>query len=189
MLLAVAVVLATPLASVVTVAFWKVAEAPEVGAVNVTVAPATASPVASVRSTCSGLPKAVPTIVCCEETPVTVRDAGNPDRLTRWNTAVCSVPATDAVTEYAPGLEFAVAVTLATPLALVSAVVLERIAAGVEASGVNVTNTPASGVLPFFTVTCKGAENAEPVGVDCEAPPVAVTDTVVPRSTAAFSPS
>jgi hypothetical protein len=68
MLLAVAVTLATPEASVTTVAAESAAEAPLVGAVNVTVTPLAGKPEESLRVTCSGVEKAVPSTVDCGKT-------------------------------------------------------------------------------------------------------------------------
>ena len=69
LLLAVATVLATPLAAVVAVAGEKVALAPVEGAVKLTATPATGLPFPSLTRAVSGVPNAAPTIVDCEDPP------------------------------------------------------------------------------------------------------------------------
>ena len=61
----------------------KVPLAPPVGAVNVTVAPATGLPKESFTVACKGLAKAVLTAVVCGVPPVAVIDDGTPARLVR----------------------------------------------------------------------------------------------------------
>ena len=68
-----------------------------------------------------------------------------------------------------PGRVFAIAVTLATPLASVMAVLLENVADASTDSpvgGANVTVAPLTGFGPFFTVTCSGVGNAARMVVD-----------------------
>jgi hypothetical protein len=69
----------------------------------------------------------------------------------------------------------AVAVTLATPEALVTATVLDSTALAPTGGAVNVTETPLTG-FPFwsFTVACRALGKAAPTRVDCGVPPAAV---------------
>jgi hypothetical protein len=71
----------------------------------------------------------------------------------------------------------AVAVTLATPEALVTAVPLERAALAPTGGAAKVTVTPPSG-LPSesFTVACNAFGNAVLRAADCGVPPVAVRE-------------
>ena len=70
----------------------------------------------------------------------------------------------------------AVAVTLATPEALVIAEELDNMALAPLAGAAKVTLMPLTG-LPFvsFTVTCRAFAKAALNSVDCGVPPVAVT--------------
>ena len=74
----------------------------------------------------------------------------------------------------------AVAVTLATPAALVTAVPLDKVALGPTVDTVNVTVTPLTR-LPSasFTVACNAIGNAVPAPADCGVPPVAVRNAYV----------
>jgi hypothetical protein len=69
----------------------------------------------------------------------------------------------------------AVAVTLATPEAFVTAVPLERFALAPMGGAAKVTVTPLSGLpTESFTVACRAFPNAAPNTADCGVPPVAV---------------
>src|SRR5579863_2254147 len=69
----------------------------------------------------------------------------------------------------------AVAVTLATPALLVTAVPLDKTAPAPVDGGVKVTVAPATGIpLASFTVACSAFGNAAPNRADCTPPPVAV---------------
>ena len=80
-----------------------------------------------------------------------------------------------AVTVYEPMVEFAVAVTLATPDEFVTALLLESDALAPDGGAEKVTVTPLSR-LPFesFTVACRAVANWVLTGADCGVPPVAV---------------
>jgi len=70
----------------------------------------------------------------------------------------------------------AVAVTLATPDALVMAVVPDSVALAPLEGAAKVTVTPLSGIPPeSFTVAASAAPKAAPITADCGVPPVAVT--------------
>ena len=70
---------------------------------------------------------------------------------------------------------FAVAVTLATPEALVTAVKLDRIALAPASGTAKVTVVPATGFpAESFNVACSAFGKAVPNRVDCGVPPVAV---------------
>jgi hypothetical protein len=79
-------------------------------------------------------------------------------------------------------MPLAVAVTLAMPEALVTAVRLDRVALAPApgGGGTKVTVTPDTG-LPSesFTVACRAAGNAVPTVVDWGVPPVAVMKAAV----------
>ena len=69
----------------------------------------------------------------------------------------------------------AVAVTLATPKILDTAVGLERVAPGPLVGAANETVTPLTGLpIASFTVACKAVGNPVFIEVDCGVPPVAV---------------
>jgi hypothetical protein len=88
-----------------------------------------------------------------------------------------AVPTPDrvAVTEYVPAVVFAVAVTLATPVESVVAVVDEREAEAPDPGAVKFTVTPDSGLpLASVTFTCSGPPNAVPTVVLCVPPPTTV---------------
>ena len=73
--------------------------------------------------------------------------------LVRLNVAGVPTPATDAVTEYAPGVELAVAEILARPLLLVVAGLgVPSVAEAPLPGAANVTETPLTG-LPLESVT------------------------------------
>jgi hypothetical protein len=71
-------------------------------------------------------------------------------------------------------MALAVAVTLAIPEALVTAVLLDRVALAPLAGAVKATITPFTG-FPHesFTVACNAFGKAVPARVDCGVPPVA----------------
>jgi hypothetical protein len=76
----------------------------------------------------------------------------------------------------------AVAVTLAMPEALVTAVGLDRLALAPERGAVKVTVTPDSGFpAEFFTVACSAVAKAVPKRADWGVPPVAVILGVWPE--------
>jgi hypothetical protein len=69
----------------------------------------------------------------------------------------------------------AVAVTLATPEALVTAVGLERVALAPEGGAAKTTVTPDTGFpAEFLTVACSAVAKAVPNGADWGVPPVGV---------------
>ena len=69
----------------------------------------------------------------------------------------------------------AVAVTLATPEALVTAMGLDRVALAPVGGAAKDTVTPDSGFPPeSFTVACRAVAKAVPTETDCGVPPVAV---------------
>jgi hypothetical protein len=174
--LAVAVALVWPLASVAA-GTLSLAEAPFTGtAVNVTVAPLTGLLLASVTVTASGLPNAVPTAVLCVPPLATLTFDAAPAVFVRLNVADVVPPETLAVTLYAPTMELAVAVTLATPEEFVIAVGLERVALAPDDGGVNVTVAPLTGLPPpSVTVACNVVANCVPTAALCVAPAVAAT--------------
>jgi hypothetical protein len=70
-------------------------------------------------------------------------------------------------------LLLAVALTLATPVLLVVAVALDRIALAPDDGTEKVTVTPETGLPPAsVTVTCSGAAKPLEIAVDCGVPPV-----------------
>jgi hypothetical protein len=72
-------------------------------------------------------------------------------------------------------MPLAVAVTLATPAALVTAVELDKTALAPLAGAVNVTGVPLTGFpAESLSVACKAAGNPVPTTVDCGVPSVAV---------------
>jgi hypothetical protein len=76
----------------------------------------------------------------------------------------------------------AVAVTLATPEALVTAVGLDRVALAPEGGAAKITVTPLNGFpAESLTVACSAAAKAVPYGADWPVPPVAVTLAVWPE--------
>ena len=71
-------------------------------------------------------------------------------------------------------MPLAVAVTLATPAALVVALGVERVAVAPEAGGVKVTSTPLTALFSASrTVACRAVPKAVFTVVVCDAPPVA----------------
>src|SRR5262245_15920244 len=96
--MAVAVTLARPSDPVVAGEPASVAEAPEAGAVNVTLTPGTGLPYWSSTTTTSGLAKAAPTVADWIEPETTVTDAGSPGVFVRLKLADDGAPAAEAVT-------------------------------------------------------------------------------------------
>src|SRR5713226_7316372 len=78
-------------------------------------------------------------------------------------------------------MRLAVAVTLAMPDALVTAVGLDSVAPAPLAGGVKVTVAPLTG-LPnvSLTVACRAIANAEPLDALCGVPAVAVMEAAAP---------
>ena len=62
----------------------KVPDAPEVGALKVTLAPGTGSPCESVTLATSGDPKALCTVADCGEPDTSVTEAGAPTTVQQW---------------------------------------------------------------------------------------------------------
>ena len=101
--------------------------------------------------------------------------------MVRLKVAGVATATTLAVTLYPPAVAFAVAVTLATPLPLVTALAADSAALAPLPGTTKFTVTPATGLPPrSFTVTCNGFANAVLIPVDCGVPPVAVTLAAVP---------
>jgi hypothetical protein len=168
----VAVTLAMPDALVTAVALESVAVAPVAGAANVTVTPLTAVPAAFFTVTCSATGKTVATAADCGVPPVAEMLAGEPDVFVSEK-EVEKLPVV-AVTIKLPAVALAVAVTLARPEALVTAVVLDNVALAPLAGAANVTVAPDTGVpAASFTRACKALPNAVPTAVDCGVPPTA----------------
>ncbi len=157
--LAVAVTCVWP-AALVTAAAEVEADAPEPGAVYVTVAPGTVLPYWSLTTTRSGAASAVPTVALCPEPLTTAMLAGVPAVLVSAKVAPVATPATVAVTLYVPVVVFAVAVTCVWPEALVAAAAVVE-ADAPEAGAVYVTVAPGM-LLPYwsFTTTTSGAAKA-----------------------------
>jgi len=96
-----------------------------------------------------------------------VIDAGGPT-LVRVNVAGEETPLTVAFTVYVPGVEFAVAVRVATPDAFVVAVPVPRVADAPPADGTAAKETVVFGTgVPFESVTrtASALPNAAPVDV------------------------
>ncbi len=94
-------------------------------------------------------------------------DAGGPT-LVRANAAGEETPLTVALTAYVPGVEFAVAASVAMPDALVVAVPVPRPADAPPADGIAAKETVVFGTgVPFesATRTASGFANAVPVDV------------------------
>lgn len=155
---------------------------PEPGAAKFTVTPLTAKLPASRTNACKAVPKAVLMAAVCGEPAETTTEAGGLTVLVRAKRAEPATPATVAVTLYGPPpIAFAVAVTLATPAALVTAEALERVALAPEPGTAKFTVTPDTRLLAASrTVVCNAVENALLTEVVCEAPPVALTEAAGP---------
>ena len=146
--------------------------APEPGAAKLTVTPLSRFPLASFTVACRVVPNGVETTADCGVPPVAVRVAGGPVVLVREN--VVETPCAPAVMEYDPGNALAVAVTLAMPWELVTAVPAERVALAPVAGAVNVMLTPLCGV-PVLSLKSTWSAAAKGVAtvVLCGVPPVA----------------
>ena len=126
---------------------------------KITPMPETGLLLASFRVTDRGFANAVPIVALCGVAPeLALIEAGAPARLVREKFTVVS-PGADAATEYGPAVLFAVNETEATPDALVRAVMeaalLLNNPEAPKAGAVNVTLTPATGLLlESLAVTC-----------------------------------
>ena len=171
---AVAIPEALVAAVVVAVPFANVPDAPEAGAVNVTVWLGTTLPNWSVTSASSALANARPvgavpgdpeytdTVVAVPGLLVSAKDAGVADPLV-------------ACTDTAPAIVFAMKVTVAMPDALVIPVIVAVLFANVpdapEAGAVKVTLTPSTGLsATFVTNADSGLANVSPTVADCGEP-------------------
>jgi hypothetical protein len=144
---------AWPFGSVVGAVMLRVAVAPVLGTAYVTVTPGTGLPNVSVTVTRSGFAYAVLTgALCGVAVLAAVTALGTPAVFVRLKVALDAPPGIDAVTEYAPDVWFAVAVTLAMPLAFVVATVALRPALAPVPGAANVTVAPDTG-LPAASVT------------------------------------
>src|SRR5579885_2611197 len=123
----------------------------------------------------------------CGVPPIVDTFAGVPLRLVIAKLAVWPKPLTDAITLYEPAVPLAVKVdaVVATPEALVVAVMLERLPAKVPlapvAGAANDTVTFGTAFpLASFTVAENAVANAWPTAALCGVPPVAVMDAAGP---------
>jgi hypothetical protein len=149
--LAVAVTPATPEPLVVAEGADKVALAPDPGVAKLTEIPLNGLPAESLTVACSAVANAVVTCVDCGVPAVASTVAGGPVVLV--SEKVPLNPPTLAVTWYAPSELLAVAVTLATPDALVIAVGLDSVALAPLPGALKFTVMPLSGLPPAsFTV-------------------------------------
>src|SRR6202030_2894213 len=150
--------IATPAALVTAVTV--VMPAPLAGPVNVTVTPATGLLLPSFTVATSGLPNAELICALCPPPLVAVIVAAAPAVLVKEYVAGAATPGTVAFTVYGPpAVALAVTAAVATPEALVTAVTVVMLAP--LAGPVNVTVTPATGLLlPSFTVATSGLANA-----------------------------
>lgn len=173
-----AVTLAIPEALVTAVRLDSVAVAPLSGAVKVTVAPLNGVPDESFTVACSAIGKTAPNPADCGVPPVAVMLAGGAAVLLNEKDAE-NAPAV-AVMVYVPDVALAVAVTLATPEALVTAVALDRVALAPVAGAAKVTVAPLIGFpAESLTVACSAFANEVPTAADCGVPPVAAIRTDV----------
>jgi hypothetical protein len=140
----VAVTLARPLALLTAVIDESVAEAPLGGGANTTVTFGTGLPFTSFTTATSGAAKGAPTVALCGDPLDTVIVVGV---LVSEKLAGVDTPVADAVTAYAPATVFAVAVTLARPVALVVAVIADSDTEAPLTGGANVTVTFGTGLL------------------------------------------
>jgi hypothetical protein len=172
-LLAVAVMLATPEALVGALAAESAALAPEAGAAKHAVIELMGLPLVSSTVACNAAGKAVPATVYCGVPPVAVMLPGMGSALVSEKAAV-SAPKV-AVTESLPAVLLAVAITWATPDALVTALFADSVALAPPGGGEKVTVWPAIG-LPFMSksVACRAVAKGCPIMAVCVAPPVAV---------------
>jgi hypothetical protein len=185
---------ATPDASVAaTIVFellLKVPEAPDPGAVNVTLTPGTGFVPASRTVTASALANAVETIADCGVVPAfAVIVEGAPTVLVREKVTFAT-PEALAVTVYGPPtVAFAVNGADATPDAFVATtivfVLLLKVPEAPDPGAVNVTLTPETPtLLPFLTVTASAFAKAVETAVDCGVVP-AFADIVFEESVTA----
>jgi hypothetical protein len=177
---------ATPLAFVVAVIVRvalpaKMALAPVAGAVKVTTTPVIGCDPLSNTVATSGAANAVLMAALCGVPLVAVIVAGVAAAFSRLKLAGVDTPPTVAIAVYAPEVPLAVkAVAVATPLALVFAVVIRvpepaKVPLAPEAGAVNVTSTPLTGCEPLSsTVATIGDAKAVLTTVVCGVPPVAV---------------
>jgi hypothetical protein len=145
---AVAVTVARPPASVVAVVELSVADAPLVGAENVTVSPGTGFPRPSVTNATSDVPNAVVTVVVCPVPLDTAIAAAVLGVFPSEKLAAVGTPDAVAVTAYVPAALFAVAVVVARPLLSVVVVVVPSAAEAPLVGDAKVTATPGT-ALPF----------------------------------------
>jgi hypothetical protein len=166
--------------TIVAVLLLKTPDAPDPGAVNVTFTPGTGLFPASVTVATKGAPNAVLIAVLCPEPLVTTTFAAGPTLFVSEKFAGVATPATAAVTVYGPpAVAFAVNEAAATPDAFVAtvivAVLLLKTPDAPDPGAVNVTFTPATGLLPASrTVACKAVANAVLIAALCGVPAVAV---------------
>src|SRR5579883_2394160 len=132
-------------------------------------------PALFLNSTWRGVVNAVPTVVVCGVPLRAVMDGGGAAVFVRENVAL-RLP-TLAVTVYGPpAVALAIAMTDATPEALVTAGFPVKVALAPDAGAVNDTDTPLIGLpLVSFTSTCNGVAKLVFTAADCGVPPVAVT--------------
>ena len=160
---------ATPVAPVTAVfaAPAKVPDAPlAAGAVKTTVAPTTGLLLLSVTNTFRGLEKATPGAAVCGVPLTTPRLAAGPATFVMV-TVVESAPAVAEIW-YWPTSVLAVAVTLATPDAFVTAVTADSMAPGWLAGAAKVTTTPGTGLAEAsVTVAARVDVALEPATSDC----------------------
>ncbi len=184
---------AFPDASVTAVAVFdppaNVPLAPPAGAVNVTVAPLTALPLASFTVATSCDMNAISTCALWGVPEFAVIDAAGPARLVSAKLAGVAVFGAEAVTVKLPLSAFAVkAAATATPEALVCAVVIApspaKVPLGPLEGAINVTVTPLTG-LPFESVTVadSAVANCVVTAALCGVPPVAA---IVPSGAGVF---
>ena len=120
------------------------------------------------------------TVAVCGVPEVAEIAAAAPAVLVRAKVAE-EAPEALAITLYEPIVELAVAVTLAIPEALVTAVAAESAALAPVTGPAKVTVTPLTGLFPASrTVTRRGVVKAVPNTADWEVPPLAVTVEAAP---------
>lgn len=120
------------------------------------------------------------TVAVCGVPDVAAMEAAAPEVLVRAKVAD-GAPAALAITLYEPMVEFAVAVTLAIPEALVAAVAAESAALAPVAGAAKVTVTPLTGLFPASrTVTRSGVVKVVLNTADCGVPPLANTVEAAP---------
>lgn len=174
-----ALVIAVPIANPL-----KVALAPAAGAVNVTTAPETGLLPESLTVATRAAANAVLMVVVCVIPLVAVMVAGVPAVFDKEKLAVAVTPETEAVTVYDPAVEFAVPVTVATPVAPVTTVAVAeppKVALAPEDGAVKVTVAPDTGFpKESFTVAARGVEKDALMVELCEVPPVAAIEKGLP---------